>query len=276
MVTGALVCLAACQALPPLPPALSSTPAITAPLPEPSNAPATALPASAPAPSDSGWRALAPGFERRALVVPFLDLGLAEHVVLFRVDPARHRFRVLYAPGFPGAVAAFDGHARLVFNAGFFDENNVALGLLVSDGQAFGQSFVGFGGMLAVDTFGQLRLQSLRAEPYAPAEALAQAVQGFPMLIQADGTLYTSDDEARARRTALGLDDAGRLVVVIAPDGAFTLAGLARWLYDQDLGLTRALNLDGGGSTGYYAGPEDRLDSFTPVPAVIAVYAAGQ
>lgn len=230
-----------------------------------------------PPPSDSGWLSLFPGFERRTLIVPFPELSLAEHVVLFRVDPARHRFRVLYTPGFPGAVAAFDSQARLVFNASFFDEKDAALGLLVSDGQVFGQSYEGFGGMFAVDTLGRLRLQSLRTEPYDPGLALAQAVQGFPMLIQADGTLYAGDDVARSRRTALGLDEEGRVLVVIAPDGGFTLSGLARWLGAQHLGLTRAVNLDGGGSTGYYAGPEDHVDSFTPVPAVVAVYpAAGQ
>jgi hypothetical protein len=59
---------------------------------------------------------------------------------------------------------------------------------------------------------------------------------------------------------------------VIAPQGGFTLAGLAAWLSASDLDLTLALNLDGGGSTGYYAGPGDQVDSLTPVPAVIAFY----
>jgi uncharacterized protein YigE (DUF2233 family) len=71
----------------------------------------------------------------------------------------------------------------------------------------------------------------------------------------------------------VGQDAAGRVYLVVAPHNAFTLAEFAAWLHDSDLGLTAALNLDGGGSTGYWAGPGDAVDSFTPVPAVVAVYA---
>ncbi len=237
---------------------------------------ATAVPpAASAAPADSGWVAVEPGFDRRTTGVAFAQPGLLEQVVLFRIDPARYRLRVLYAPGFPRPVAAWDRQARLVFNAGYFDENDAALGLVVSDGFVFGRSYAGFGGMLAIDAGGAARVRSLLAEPYQPGEALSQAVQGFPMLVRPDGTLFADDDGQRARRTAVGQDAEGRLVVVVGTRGAFTLAGLAAWLAEADLGLAVALNLDGGSSTGYYAGANDSLDSLAPVPAVVAVYPAG-
>jgi YD repeat-containing protein len=228
-------------------------------------------PAPTGTPTDSGWSAIAPGLERRELGIPLAPWP-AQRLIIFRADPAAFTLRVLYTPGFPSFVSAWDRDARLVFNGGFFDENDAALGLLVSDGRAYGQTYAGFGGMLSVNTLGALSLRSLAAEPVGPNEAFAQAVQCFPLLVRPDGGRYTDEDDQHARRTAVGWDAAGRLLVLVAPDGGFTLAGLAAWLQASDLGLTLALNLDGGGSTGYYAGAGDQIDSLTPVPAVIALY----
>ena len=264
---GLLLALAGCgpasgTALPPLTRVVATAPVT----PFPTAAPPTA------APADTGWSVVTPGLERRGLVQPLPDWPLGEPLVIFRIDPAAFTLRVLYTPGFPSFVSAWDHEARLVVNGGFFDENNAALGLLVSDGRAYGQSYDGFGGMLAVNSLGMLSLRSLADEPFQPGEALAQAVQSFPVLVRPDGTDFDQEDEQRARRTVIGQDAAGRLVVVVAPQGGFTLAGLAAWLRGSDLGLALALNLDGGGSTGYYAGGEDQIDSLTPVPAVIAFY----
>ena len=206
--------------------------------------------------------------------MPFRSLGFEERLIVFRIDPAFFSFRVLYTSGLPRCVSEWgaEAGARLVFNAAFFDEKDFAVGLVVSDGKVFGESYDGFGGMFMVDEQGAPSLRSLAAQPYQPGEPLAQAVQGFPLLIDPDGSVFAKDDEQRARRTALGQDAAGRVYLVVAPHNAFTLAEFAAWLHDSDLGLTAALNLDGGGSTGYYAGPGDAVDSFTPVPAVVAVY----
>ncbi len=203
------------------------------------------------------------------------SLGFEERLIVFRIDPAFFSFRVLYTPGIPRRVSEWGAGvgARLAFNAAFFDEKDVAVGLVVSDGKVFGESYEGFGGMFAVDAEDAPSLRSLAAQPYVPGEPLAQAVQGFPMLIYPDGSTFANDDEKRARRTAVGQDAAGRVYLVVAPHNAFTLAEFAAWLHDSDLGLTAALNLDGGGSTGYYARPGDAVDSFTPVPAVVVVYA---
>ena len=228
-----------------------------------------------PIPLDTGWLSLSPGLDRREVAARFPSLGFEEGLILFRIDPAFFSFRVLYTPGIPRRVSEWgaEAGARLVFNAAFFDEKDVAVGLVVSDGRVFGESYEGFGGMFVVDAEGAPSLRSLAAQPYQPSEPLAQAVQGFPMLIYPDGSAFSKEDGARARRTALGQDAAGRVYLVVAPHNAFTLAEFAAWLHDSDLGLTAALNLDGGGSTGYYARPGDAVDSFTPVPAVVAVYA---
>ena len=52
---------------------------------------------------------------------------------------------------------------------------------------------------------------------------------------------------------------------------SFPLVCMQRWSGNQPHpNPSIAFNLDGGGSTGYYAGPNDAIDSLTPIPAVVA------
>src|SRR5207249_1426554 len=141
--------------------------------------------ASSQPPTDTGWLSLDPGLDRREIVVPFSALNLAERLILFRVDPAFFTFRVRYSPGLPRFVSEWDPAARLVFNAGYFDENNAELGLLVSDGESFGVSYADLGGMFAVAN-GRPAIRSLIFQPYLLGEPLEQAVQSFPTLIYPD------------------------------------------------------------------------------------------
>jgi len=240
------------------------------PRPLPPTRTPTAAPTIVPTPVPE-WTTLAPGLEQRAFRIPLPARNATADLIAFRLDPTQLTFRVLYSPSFPHYVSDWDRSALLTFNAGFFDERQVALGLVVSDGQTFGQSFVGFGGMFQVSG-GVASLRSLAVQPYQRGEVLEQAAQAFPMLIYPDGTTFAKEDGALARRTALAQDSLGRLYLFIAPRPSLTLVELATALRALDLGLMLALNLDGGGSTGYYAGPHYRAESQTAVPAVIAVY----
>jgi hypothetical protein len=247
---GLLTLLVACKPAPP--PTQSSVFSTATPLP--------------------AWEEVFPGLTWREVRV-VLSNGFEERISLFRIDPALNRFRVLYSPAQPEFVSAWDNTARLVFNAAFFDENNAALGLLVTDGQMFGQSYVDFGGMFQVSSDGTAQVRSLVAEPYQLGETFEQAVQGFPMLLRPDGTLYTDVGDERARRTVIGQDVAGNILLVVVPHETFTLAEMATWLAsDPELKLEVALNLDGGSSTGYYAGPNNIVPSYVRLPAVVAVY----
>lgn len=237
--------------------------------------PATAPPGSEPV-NDMGWETLAPGLERRAyrpggshLLTNFLAL---------RIDPALYSFRAHYLPGQPleaaGWQAALPGVTAFV-NANFFNPQGHVLGLLVADGIAYGQSFTGFGGMLQVQN-GLPRVRSLIAEPYT-GEAFEQAVQAFPMLmLNGSPTFERTDGDRPSRRTIVGQDRAGRIVLITTTSlVGMRLADLGTWLASTDLDLLHALNLDGGGSTMMVvnSGPPLLVPSFDPVPAVLAVYA---
>jgi uncharacterized protein YigE (DUF2233 family) len=90
--------------------------------------------------------------------------------------------------------------ATLVINGGFFDKDFRATGLLIADGQAFGRSYRGFGGMFFV-RHGKPGIQSLRAQPYRPDPAIRQAVQSFPMLV-VNGRRVPADRGRRAAQPA--------------------------------------------------------------------------
>ena len=239
---------------------------------------ATATPVSAPDtppnPADAaGWDTLATGLERRLYTLPGAIMG---QVLALRVDPAHFEFRAHYQPGEPLRLEQWQAtlpEAAAIVNANFFDPEHRVLGLLVSDGVAHGVPYTGRGGWFAVEG-GAPVVRSTTAQPYN-GEPLEQAVQAFPMLVQDRQAVYaTADGDRVTRRTAIGQDDQGRIVLLVTPAVGVTLADLSAFLATSDMGLVNAFNLDGGGSTllGISAGTSYRLISRDPVPAVLAVY----
>jgi uncharacterized protein YigE (DUF2233 family) len=129
--------------------------------------------------------------------------------------------------------------------------------------------------MLAVAPDDRVWLQPLHDQPYDPNVTLQQALQSFPMLVFPGGApAALENDGQRARRTAVALDRAGRLLLIVSPTSGFTLRGLAEWLSRSDLDVDRALNLDGGSSTGLFLADgalNEAIDSLGPLPIVLLV-----
>jgi hypothetical protein len=230
----------------------------------------TAAPAAAP---DTGWLPAGPGAELRRLLVRVG--GMQAPVSVVRLDPALVRFSVGYSPDTPPTLpewAASSG-ALAVINGGFFDEAGQTVALLVHEGQPVGASYEGRGGMFAVTADGAVTLRALSDAPYDSGEPLAEALQGWPMLVRPGGeAAYSFEDGARDRRGALAVDRAGRVLLIVAPTSAFTLAELSSWLAGSDLELDTAVNLDGGSSTGLMllsATNPERIDAFAPLPIVL-------
>ena len=225
----------------------------------------------------SDWQIIAAGIERRDVDLR-LSGGRHARAVVLRLDPALVAFRVHYSPDDPHTITGWRDtlpQAAVILNGSFFDETHRALGLLVSDGQVFGQSFVGFGGMFQVSASG-VRVRSLVGEPYY-SEALIQAVQAFPMLIEAGGVLAPQGDgfDSRSRRTLIAQDWNGRILVAVIPNDLVSLADVQGWLITSDLDIYVALGLDGGKSSGLTVsvpGYGETYPNLDKVPSVIAVY----
>ncbi|MEO8083904.1 MAG: phosphodiester glycosidase family protein [Ardenticatenales bacterium] len=222
--------------------------------------------------SETAWHDIAAGLSTRRAVVNDAAGQRIERPMLVRVDPGRYRFEVAYRPGAPQSLSAWQAEtgAAVVVNAGYFTEENVATGRIVSAGTPSGLSYGAFAGMFAVTESGP-EVRWLGERPYDEAEPLQEAVQSFPILVRPDGgAAYSEEDGRVARRTIVGQDRAGRIVLAVMPMGGLSLRALSEWLATaRDLDLRLAFNLDGGASSGLLLPDGTGDPGLVPVPAVI-------
>jgi uncharacterized protein YigE (DUF2233 family) len=238
---------------------------------------ATHTPSPTPTRNEEVWCAAGLGIEVLRMVA--YANGVEERLIVARVDARRVALRVLYDPQAPRSVREWQSAsgAALVVNGGFFDEDYRATGLLIADGRAFGRSYRGFGGMFFLRK-GKPDIQSLRAQPYRPDPAIRQAVQSFPMLVVNGRRVPPIEDgERRNRRSFVAIDQSGRVLLGVTQMAQWTLNDLADFLANTPaLRIRHALNLDGGASSGLWLSEREDLsmNSFEPVPAVIAVFSS--
>jgi len=201
-----------------------------------------------------------------------------ESLHIWRIDQNYFRMDVAF-DGSPKNLETWqkETNAALVMNGGYYsieNERYFANGLTISDGVATGHNF-GFGGMLAVNR-DRAELRWLVEQPYHSNEPLQAALQSFPMLVLPGGGLgFGAEREsyAAARRTVIAQDRFGRILLMIAPQGHFTLHQLSLYLTESDLDLHIAVNLDGGGSTGILvADPWEIISPTRALPFVILVH----
>jgi exopolysaccharide biosynthesis protein len=116
----------------------------------------------------------------------------------------------------------------------------------------------------------------LAQQPYDPNEPLQSALQSFPILVKPGGELGFGpehEDYVQARRSLIAQDQAGRILLMVAPQGNLTLHQLSAFLTDADLGIDIAINLDGGPSSGILlAGTDEVIPALSPLPIVITVH----
>ena len=236
----------------------------------------------APEPPDTGWRSLAAGIELREIDVVVDPERPTERLRIVRLDPGQVEFRVRYSPDDPRMISTWGAEvgSLLVVNGAYFappEEGGGTIGLLISDGQAWGTPLDSYAGMFAVTGSGDVSVRWLEQSPYDPQERLTQAVQSFPVLVKPGGVMgfpAEADDGTPARRTVVAQDGEGNVLFIVAPRGTLGLHELAVFLAESDLEIDVALNLDGGGSTGMWLAAGDarvEIDSYTPVPSVISV-----
>jgi uncharacterized protein YigE (DUF2233 family) len=257
--------LVSCDLIPSV--AINGTPIITT---------GNITPADAGTPQLNVWSKVAPGVELR-----YEDwkspAGDDDTLTIVRFDVRHVRLSVGYQPAHPLYMSDWmrKEQATAIINGGYFDQQNRATGLVISNGQVFGTSYSGFGGMLSVDGQGRLRLRYLVQQPYGPGEQLKQATQSAPMLVLPGGKRAKfSANAASSRRSVVAMDKQGRLLFIVSPGLVFTLDELADHLVHSDLSINVALNLDGGSSTGLYVNAGSQhvaIDSPAQLPIVIIV-----
>jgi uncharacterized protein YigE (DUF2233 family) len=161
-------------------------------------------------------------------------------------------------------------------NAGYFNPLLQPLGLRVSRGVERGRLRKVDHGVFYV-AGGKAGLAHARQWP-TPSK-LEFAIECGPRLVVSGNPLHFKD-VSRARRTVIGHDARGRVLLVVA-DGAPTLAEIADLIAHSEpkggLGLIEALNLDGGPSTmlELEAGPV-RAAVATPVLVPVGIAAVAR
>ncbi|HTP01224.1 MAG TPA: phosphodiester glycosidase family protein [Anaerolineales bacterium] len=228
----------------------------------------------------SSWPQVQPGLERRLIPIYDDKNQQVESLYVYRLDQSYFRMEVAFSR-VPKSLQAWqeETNAVIVMNGGYFSIDNGTYspdGLTVMNGAASGSSFQGYGGLLAING-DRAELRSLVQQPYNPAERLQAALESFPLLVKPGGGLgfgAEREDGAKARRTVIAQDRDGRILLMVAPEGYFTLHELSAYLASSNLNLDIALNLDGGGSTGFLlADPREIIPSKVLLPFVILVYA---
>src|SRR3989440_10406783 len=242
----------------------------------PTASPTASTPGDQSTPQLNTWYRGAPGVEVR--YEDWKSPGNNEDTVtIVRFDLRHISLSVAYQPTKPLSMGEWmrQEHATAIINGGYFDNQNNATAMVISNGQSFGTSYNGFGGMLSVDNQGHIDLRSLSERPYDPNnEQLQQATQSSPMLILHGKTTQFNANAAGSRRSIAAIDKQGRLLFIASPGTAFSLGELEDLLVGSDLSIDRTLNLDGGASTGLYvnAGSQQvAIDSITDLPLVIVV-----
>jgi exopolysaccharide biosynthesis protein len=236
---------------------------------------------SSTTPFDSGWQPIHTGIEWRQLEVAHTNTDWLSPISVVRINQQHATFRVGYAPTEPRLLRNWCAEPGVLaaINGSFFDENYQSTALVISDHTVNGTSYQGQGGMFAVDSWGNVSLRYLGATPYNPNESLAQALQGWPMLIQpGGGPLYPDTSTANpARRSVLAMDRSGNVLLIAFSGRDFTLPALTDWLATSDLQIDSALNLDGGASTGLCVQTDtfqERIEAYSLLPIVLLVYAS--
>jgi len=230
-------------------------------------------------PPDTGWELIQSGLERRIIPISGNQDQWVESLYILRLDLDQFRLDIAYQEK-PQTLEAWQAetNALIVVNGGYFRRENdiyIPNGLTIVDGVAFGSSYDAFAGMLAIDDNGA-ELRWLADDPYDPNEPLLAALQSFPILVQPGGKLgfpEQHEDNLQAIRTVIGQDNDGRMLLMVAPQGYFTLHQLSVYLTESDLNLDIAINLDGGPSSGILlADPREIVPAGIMLPLVILVH----
>jgi exopolysaccharide biosynthesis protein len=247
---------------------------------EPSFPTNTPNPTTTPIVPDTGWEIIRPGLERRRINLLDDSGQTIEALYILRIDPDFYQFKVAYqAQAMTLSDWSLATNALILVNGGYYrldGDTYVPTGLTIVDGKAIGSSYGDFAGMLAITDSGP-ELRWMAEKPYQPSEPIRYGLQSFPILIKPGGEMgfpVQYEDNIQARRTVIGQDQDGQILLLVTSRGVFTLHKLSLYLSQSDFDLDIAINLDGGPSSGILlVDPYEEIPPFSLLPVVITVYA---
>jgi exopolysaccharide biosynthesis protein len=138
-------------------------------------------------------------------------------------------------------------------NGGYFNEGFSPIGLRIANGEMIAplQRARLITGVLVASSRG---VQIVRSREFSPHSQVAAAVQCGPFLVDRGASTRGLNDSHLARRTFAATATSNRALLGVC--SGISLAELSKLLamtsFAEDLRIDRALNLDGGSSTGFW------------------------
>lgn len=168
--------------------------------------------------------------------------------------------RVLQNEGGADGLGEMMRHEKCLagVNGGYFDENFAPLGLRIANGQMIAplQRARLITGVLVASPRG---VQIVRAREFSRRPGVTAAIQCGPFLVDRGQPIGSLNDARPARRTFAATTTSSRALVGVCSE--VSLAELSKILattsFADDLRIERALNLDGGSSTGFWFAREN-------------------
>jgi uncharacterized protein YigE (DUF2233 family) len=195
-------------------------------------------------------------------------------------DKARQAYRSFAA--IEAALGARTARVAFAMNAGMFDDEGHAIGLLIEDGETLhainrnkggGNFHLMPNGVFLVRKDG--RAEVVTSDAFEPAENIAFATQSGPMLV-IDGKLhpkFDADGTSRYIRNGVGIAPDGTPVFVISND-LVSFGKLARFFRDE-LKTRNALYFDGSVSS-LWDPANGRRDIHAPLGPMVVVFRAAE
>jgi uncharacterized protein YigE (DUF2233 family) len=143
-------------------------------------------------------------------------------------------------------------------NGGYFDEKFAPIGLRIANGQMIAplQRARLITGVLVASSRG---VQIVRSREFSRRAGATAAIQCGPFLVDRSQPISGLNNSRPARRTFAATTTGNRALVGVCSN--VSLAELSRMLattlFAEDLRIERALNLDGGSSTGFWFAREN-------------------
>src|SRR6266566_5505004 len=188
-------------------------------------------------------------------------VGSERITVDFAIFPTKScTLRILQNEGGAVGLGEMMRHEKCLagVNGGYFNENFAPLGLRIANGQMIAplQRARLITGVLVASSRG---VQIVRSREFSRRAGVTAAVQCGPFLIDRGQSIGGLNDSHLARRTFAATTTGNRALVGVCSN--VSLAELSRMLattlFAEDLRIERALNLDGGSSTGFWFAREN-------------------
>jgi exopolysaccharide biosynthesis protein len=189
-------------------------------------------------------------------------------LILIKTSLKKYRLATLRAADFGKTNLSIKNltnahNALLGINANFFDENNKAIGLVVSKGNTYQKVHNGGSTLTGIFSVSSKSLSIVNRTEYQPISTL-EAIQAGPRLISQGSRIQGLRNlDTKSRRSGICLD-AQKNVIFFISNGfsGITLNDLIELLLSKEINCYDALNLDGGGSAQLYLKlPSQKQDS---------------